>query len=298
MTVNGIINLSKPSGCTSFDIVARIRHSIGQKRVGHAGTLDPMASGVLPICLGQATRIVEYLMDATKTYRAEIELGVVTDTYDAEGQIIRRGNASNITLQQVTDTLDLFRGTISQTPPPYSAVKYQGKPLYEWARNGITVEKASRPAEIHEIKILVWQPPVITIEVTCGKGTYIRSLAYDLGEKLGCGASLKSLIRTRCGIFKIEDAVTIEQVEEACRNGTIENLIQPLDCVLAHWPKVIANEIDTVKIINGNYPDLADISSPKNDIYYRAYSTDGTFLAVLHYVKEESLWKPVKVFKN
>ncbi|MBN1368272.1 MAG: tRNA pseudouridine(55) synthase TruB [Dehalococcoidales bacterium] len=296
--MNGIVNVRKSSGCTSYDIVARIKLCTGQKRVGHAGTLDPMASGVLPICLGQATRIVEYLMDATKTYRAEIELGIVTDTYDAEGQIIRRGDASNITLQQVTDTLVSFRGTINQIPPPYSAVKHQGKPLYEWARSGVNVEKAGRPVEIHEIKILDWQPPVVDIEVTCGKGTYIRSLAYDLGEKLGCGASLKSLIRTRCGVFNIEDAVTIEQLEEACRNSTLDSLIQPLDCVLDHWPKIAANESDTVKIINGNNPELAEVVSPSYDTYYRAYSPEGTFLAVLRYVKDENIWQPVKVFKE
>ncbi len=237
-------------------------------------------------------------MEATKTYRAEIELGVVTDTYDAEGQILRRGDASNITLKQIENALETFRGTISQTPPPYSAVKHLGKPLYQWARSGVTVEKAVRTAEIHEIIILDWQPPVIKIDVTCGKGTYIRSLAYDLGETLGCGASLKSLIRTRCGVFNIEDAVTSEQVGEACQNGNLGRLLQPFDIVLSHWPKVVANEDDTVKIFNGNYPALTDIPSPEEGINYRAYSTDGKILAVLRYVKDENLWKPVKVFKE
>jgi tRNA pseudouridine55 synthase len=160
------------------------------------------------------------------------------------------------------------------------------------------VEKPGRKAEIHEIIILDWQPPVIKIDVTCGKGTYIRSLAYDLGETLGCGASLKSLTRTRCGVFNIEDAVTTEQVGEAFQNGNLDRLLQPFDIVLAHWPKVTANEDDTVKIFNGNNPALADVSSPAEGINYRAYSADGNFLAVLRYVKDENIWKPVKVFKE
>ncbi len=295
--VNGIINLNKPSGYTSFDIVARIKRCSNQKHVGHAGTLDPMASGVLPICLGQATRIVEYLMDATKTYRAEIELGVVTDTYDAEGQVVRRSDASKITIQQIEETLKTFQGTINQMPPPYSAVKYRGKPLYKWTRDGVKVDKPSRVTEVHEIKIREWQLPVVSIEVVCGKGTYIRSLAYDLGEKLGPGASLKSLIRTRYGIFNIEDAKCIEEVKEAFENGAEGRLIKPLDSVLSHWPEVIANESDTQKIINGNSPVLVDITSPVEGIYYRAYSNSGKFIAVLTYDSENKLWKTHKVFK-
>jgi tRNA pseudouridine55 synthase len=257
-----------------------------------------MATGVLPVCLGQATRIVEFMMDATKTYLAEIELGVVTDTYDAEGTIIRLGDSSGVTLPQLEAILASFHGTISQIPPPYSAVKHQGKPLYHWARAGIAVEKESRPAEIHDLKILDWQPPVVTIEVICGKGTYIRTLAYDLGEKLGCGASLKSLVRTRYGIFDIKDAVVLPQLEEAFLKGDRQSLLQPMDCVLVHWPSVIANESDTTKIINGNYPELTEISSPQTGVYYRAYSAAGEFLAILRYKSEDKLWHPEKVFKE
>jgi tRNA pseudouridine55 synthase len=257
-----------------------------------------MATGVLPVCLGQATRIVEFMMDATKTYLAEIELGVVTDTYDAEGTIVRRGDSSGVTLPQLEAILASFHGTISQIPPPYSAVKHQGKPLYHWARAGIAVEKESRPAEIHDLKILDWQPPVVTIEVICGKGTYIRTLAYDLGEKLGCGASLKSLVRTRYGIFDIKDAVALPQLEAAFLKGDRRSLLQPMDCVLAHWPSVIANESDATKIINGNYPELTEVSSPQTDVYYRAYSAAGEFLAVLRFDSELGKWKPEKVFKE
>jgi tRNA pseudouridine55 synthase len=257
-----------------------------------------MATGVLPVCLGQATRIVEFMMDATKTYLAEIELGVVTDTYDAEGTIVRRGDSSSVTLSQLEAILSSFKGTISQIPPPYSAVKHQGKPLYYWARTGIAVAKESRPAEIHELKILDWQPPVVTIEVVCGKGTYIRSLAYDLGEKLGCGASLKSLVRTRYGIFNIKDAVGLPQLEAAFFKGDRQSLLQPMDCVLAHWPAVTAGQSDATKIINGNYPELTEVSSPQTNVYYRAYSAAGEFLAVLRFDSELGKWKPEKVFKG
>jgi len=217
--MDGILNINKPWGKTSFSIVAMVKRLSGERRVGHAGTLDPAATGVLPVCLGQGTRIIEFLVDATKAYRAEIELGMVTDTYDASGRIIQRGDPSGISQNQLESVLTSFCGLIWQTPPMYSAVKYQGKPLYELARTGITVERGSRLTEIHRLELVDWQPPVATIEVVCGKGTYIRSLAYDLGQALGCGAYLKSLIRLRCGLFDIREAVSVPQLEDAFRYG-------------------------------------------------------------------------------
>ena len=180
--MDGILNINKPCGKTSFSMVAMVKRLTGERRVGHAGTLDPIATGVLPICLGQGTRVIEFLVDATKTYRAEIELGVTTDTYDADGRIIQRGDPSGISQDHLEAALASFCGLIRQTPPMYSAVKYQGKPLYKLARAGITVERRSRLAKIHRLELVDWQPPVATIEVVCGKGTYIRSLAYDLGQ--------------------------------------------------------------------------------------------------------------------
>ncbi len=215
--VDGILNINKPCGMTSFSLVSIVKRLTGERHVGHAGTLDPTATGVLPICLGQGTRIVEFLVEATKAYRAEIELGVSTDTYDASGRVIQRGDPSGISQEQLTSALDSFRGLIQQTPPMYSAVKYQGKPLYELARAGITIERRSRPTKIHNLELVDWQPPVATIEIVCGKGTYIRSLAYDLGQALGCGAYLKSLIRQRCGFFDIRDAVSLPQFQDAFR---------------------------------------------------------------------------------
>jgi len=184
--VDGILNINKPWGKTSFSIVAIVKRLSGERRVGHAGTLDPTATGVLPICLGQATRITEFLVDATKAYQAQIELGVTTDTYDASGKITQKRDPSEISQSQLESALTSFRGLIQQTPPMYSAVKYQGKRLYELARAGIKVDRESRPAKIYHLELIDWQPPSVTLEVVCGKGTYIRSLAHDLGQILGC----------------------------------------------------------------------------------------------------------------
>jgi tRNA pseudouridine55 synthase len=217
--MDGILNINKPWGKTSFSIVSLVRRLSGERRVGHAGTLDPAATGVLPVCLGQGTRVVEYLVASPKAYRAEIELGVATDTHDATGTIVSRGDPSKVTKKKLLSALESFRGLIEQTPPMYSAVKHEGKPLYELARSGIQVPRKSRKRWVYRLELLDWHSPVATIEVECGKGTYIRSLADDLGQLLGCGASLKSLTRLRCGIFTIEEAITIARLEEGFRHG-------------------------------------------------------------------------------
>ena len=294
--MDGILNFNKPTGRTSFNIVAMVKRLTGEKHVGHAGTLDPMAQGVLPVCLGQATRLVEYLMDANKTYRAEIELGVSTDTYDREGEITQRGDASGITLEQIKTALNAFRGVITQIPPMYSAVKHQGKPLYELARAGINVERKSRIAKIYSLEIKDWQYPVLTIEVVCGKGTYIRSLANDLGQALGCGASLKNLERSRCGIFEIGDAVTPERFEEACRGGYWESYLYPMDSILSHWETVIVGVEKAQAIRNGALINLEDSTLKLESDYCRAYTWDGNLLGVLRFDTEKKQWQPEKVF--
>ena len=240
--MDGILNINKPRGRTSFSIVAMVKRLSRERRVGHAGTLDPEATGVLPVCLGQGTRVVEFLVDASKTYRAQIELGVATDTYDASGKITQRGDISGISQKQLESALASFCGLIQQTPPMYSAVKYHGKPLYKWARAGITVERKSRPTKIYHLELTDWQPPVVTIEVVCGKGTYIRSLAHDLGQVLGCGANLKSLIRLRCGLFDVKDAISVSQLEDAFRCGYWQHFVYPIDIVLSHWTAVVVND--------------------------------------------------------
>ena len=295
--MDGILNINKPAGKTSYTIVAMVKRLTGEKRVGHAGTLDPLATGVLPVCLGQATRLVEYLVDTTKTYLAEIELGVSTDSYDMEGAVTQRRDASAVSLEQLEKALHAFRGVITQLPPMYSAVKHQGKPLYELARAGIAVERKSRTAKIFSLEIKDWQNPLLTIEVTSGKGTYIRSLANDLGQALGCGATLKHLERSRCGIFDINESVTPEHFTEACQDGYWESLLYPMDSILSRWETVIVGEEKAQAIRNGALISLAENKSLKAGINYcRAYTWDGSLLGILHFDSEKKQWQPEKVF--
>jgi tRNA pseudouridine55 synthase len=295
--MDGILNINKPAGKTSYTIVAMVKRLTGEKHVGHAGTLDPAATGVLPVCLGQATRMVEYLMDSTKTYLAEIELGVTTDSYDMEGNVTQRSDASGVTIEQVEIALPSFRGVITQIPPMYSAVKHQGKPLYELARAGIEIERKVRTARIYSLEIKDWRNPLLTIEVTCGKGTYIRSLAHDLGQALGCGAVLQHLERSRCGIFEVSGAVTPEQLEEACRGGYWESLLYPMDSILSLWETAIVGEEKAQSIRNGALISLTENDTVKTESdFCRAYTLEGNLLGILRFDAEKKLWQPEKVF--
>lgn len=293
--MDGILNINKPQNKTSFSIVAMVKRLSGERRVGHAGTLDPAATGVLPVCLGRGTRITEFLVDATKTYRAQIELGIATDTYDGSGQITQQGDPSGINQSQLESALAQFRGAIQQTPPMYSAVKHRGQPLYQLARAGLQVERKSRPARIYRLELIGWQPPVVTVEVECGKGTYIRSLAHDLGQLLGCGAHLKSLVRTRCGIFDIEDAVLMPQLEDALRYGYWEQYVYPMDIALRHHGAVVVNDENKELIRRGNPVNLEGKPGEITLSYCRAYTLDGQFLAMLRFDQESGLWHPKKV---
>jgi len=294
LAVDGILNVLKPTGKTSFEVVSLMRRLSGERRVGHGGTLDPDATGVLPICLGQATRVIQFLLDSTKSYCAEIELGVSTDTYDSSGRVTRRTNPSSITREQVEIALIPFRGIIEQTPPMYSAVRHEGRHLYELARAGIEVERKKRRAEIFHLGLLDFASPILTIEVECSKGTYIRSLAHDLGESLGCGSHLRSLVRTRSGIFDIQDGITIPQLEDAFRYGFWKELIYPLDAVLLHLMAAIVDEEGEDAISNGRPLPLG--GREKSGDWCRAYSLDGRLLAMLHFEAERGLWKPERVF--
>ncbi len=303
--MDGILNVNKPRGKTSFGVVVLIRRLSGERRVGHAGTLDPEATGVLPICLGQATRVVEFLVDSTKTYRAEIELGIATDTYDSTGTIVQRGDISGIGREQVEVVLDSFRGQILQTPPMYSAVKHQGRPLYQLARAGITVERRRRQVEVHRLEITAWQPPVVTLEVVCSKGTYIRSLAHDIGQVLDCGATVRSLIRLRCGTFGIEEAVSVPELEDAFHGGYWQRFLHPMDSVLTDWRSETVSEEMAQVIRNGRPVELAhnpggDPEVPSDsvsDTRCRVYSPDGRLLSLMRLDTATRQWQPVKVFQ-
>jgi tRNA pseudouridine55 synthase len=297
--LDGILNINKPAGKTSFGVVAMVKRLTGERHAGHAGTLDPDAIGVLPVCLGRGTRIIEFLVDTTKIYRALIELGKATDTYDASGKITRQGDASGININTLEQALESFRGEIRQTPPMYSAVKHQGQKLYELARAGIEIERQSRTVTIHRLVLLDWQPPSVTLEIECSKGTYIRSLANDLGQSLGCGAHLKDLVRTRCGIFDIKNAVSLPQLEEAINKEDWQQFLHPIDSVLQGFPSLVVDAAGEESIRTGSpLPAEANESHSKDSVrgYCRAYSRDGRFLAILKHDPAKGTWHPKKVF--
>jgi len=292
--ISGILNIDKPQGWTSHDVVAKVRRLSGQKRVGHAGTLDPLATGVLLICLGQATRVSEYLMRGRKVYRATVHLGLSTDTYDAEGQVMATAPEVNVTLSQLEEALSAFVGRIEQTPPMYSALKHQGTPLYKLARQGKTVERKPRPVEIYDIRLLDWSSPVLTIEVTCSPGTYLRSLAHDLGQRLGCGAHLSSLIRLASGHFTLDEAIGLDALSEAFATGQWAELIHPLDEALLDFEAItFGNQAERQIHFGQQVPGPTPSSSSS---LCRAYSAEGKLIALLQYDTQTGLWQPKKVF--
>ena len=301
--LSGILNVDKPAGMTSHDVVDAVRRMVGQRKVGHAGTLDPLATGVLLVCLGQATRVAEYLMAGRKRYRAVIVLGAETDTYDADGRIVRSGGRTDFSRAEIEAALAPFVGRIEQVPPVYSALKRGGQPLYKLARRGEAVQPAPRPVEIDEIALLAWEPPELTVEVACSPGTYIRSLAHDLGQRLGSGAYLGALVRLRSGRFRLEEAVSLERLEEAFRHGQGERYLLPLDHALLDLPALIVGAEDARRIVHGQpiparQGTVGQVSnlSQADGALYRAYNLDGGFLAVMAYDAAAGLWRPKKVF--
>lgn len=295
MSTYGILNVNKPEGKTSYNVVAWLKRLTGEKHVGHAGTLDPIATGVLPICFGQATRITQFLMDSSKTYLAQVELGTITDTFDRQGEIIERRDSGSITVTQIEEALANFRGIINQVPPIYSALKQQGRRYYELARAGIPITLKPRQVEISNLELVSCQPPLITIHVDCSKGTYIRSLAHDIGQLLGCGAHLKNLTRLRYGPFCIEDALSLSQIEHAFHQDIWEELLYSTDSPLSSWKAIIVDKVNELAIRNGRPVPLDEILLP-SDKFCRAYNTNGNFIAVLRLIPEKKLWHPEKVF--
>ena len=240
--ISGLLNINKPKGLTSHDVVARVRKLSGQRKVGHTGTLDPMATGVLLVCLGQATRLIEYLMVSRKQYRAVISFGTVTDTLDAEGEVIAQNSISLLTADKIQEALPTFMGEIKQVPPIFSAIKHKGQPLYKRARAGEVVEVEPRSVTIYNLDWIAWQPPDLTVDVTCSPGTYIRSLARDLGEAAGTGAYLTGLTRTANGDWSIDQAVTLNRLEQLAKEGDWEKYLQPPDKGISHIPGIILDE--------------------------------------------------------
>jgi tRNA pseudouridine55 synthase len=275
-------------------VVGFVRKHTRVKRVGHAGTLDPAATGVLPVCLGQATRLVEYLVDATKTYIADITLGLTTNTYDTAGKVLATADPSHIDKAGVESALERFRGEIEQKPPAFSALKRAGVPLYKLARRGVAVEVEPRRVRIDRLELLAFEPPLLRLEIACSKGFYVRSLAHDLGAALGVGGALSRLVRTRVGRFELAAAVSLDTLKAEIDAGDWTERLVSGDEVLLDWHAAIFAEAQADHLRHGRDVELP-IQTPTSITRCRAYSDDGTFLAVLDRVDGGS-WRPVKVF--
>jgi tRNA pseudouridine55 synthase len=280
--MNGILLIDKPPGMTSHDVVRRVRRLLRTRRVGHTGTLDPLATGVLPMAVGEATRIVQFLMEGDKTYRAVLKLGETTTTQDAEGEVLERRPVEGITAETVIAAARSFEGVIRQLPPMYSALKKDGVPLYRLARQGIEVERESRAVRIDRLQILDVDLPLITLEVDCSKGTYVRTLCHDLGLVLGTGAHLLALRRTRSGSFTEADCVTLEQLET---DGTATPPLLSVDEALRGMPALEVDAEATRRLADGIPPALASLSAapgcPEGETVRLMHA--GTLLAIARF---------------
>jgi tRNA pseudouridine55 synthase len=282
---------------TSHDVVDAVRRMSGQRKVGHAGTLDPLATGVLLLCLGWATRLSEYLMPGLKRYRATCVLGATTDTYDADGRLLTSGGRTDFSRPAIEDALASFVGPGEQVPPMYSAIKHKGQPLYKLARRGETIARKTRPVEILEMLLVHWSPPSLTFEVGCSPGTYVRSLVHDLGHRLGSGAYLSSLIRLSSGAFSLENSVSLSRLEEAFRTGGEAQYLIPGDEALIGWPAMIVSGEDERRIIHGmQVAGALDSQTDRLPTWCRAYGLGGEFLAIMRFDADNVAWQPSKVF--
>jgi tRNA pseudouridine55 synthase len=293
--ISGVLVVDKPVGLTSHDVVQIVRKGTNIRRAGHTGTLDPRASGVLVILIGPAVRLSEYVSASDKRYQAVIRLGATTDTYDADGKIISTASLDRLTEEQFENTLDTFVGEIEQVPPPYSAVKVKGKKAYEMAREGEDVELAPRRINVYSLELLEWAPPEAVIDVYCSSGTYVRSLAHDLGEKLGCGAHLIGLRRTKSGRFTLRDAVPLRKLREAFEDGNWYQYLIPAAEALSDWPAVELTH-DLVEAIRHGHRIPADDMVGIESSMVRGISEQGELVALMEYVEGSAEWQPKKVF--
>lgn len=302
MTLRGFINIDKPSGMTSFDVIRRIRRAAGIRKVGHAGTLDPAATGVLPIAVGEATKLIDEIVATRKRYHATITFGAATDTYDADGEVVAEHDAAALTPDAVAAALDEFRGEIQQTPPAYSAVKRDGVPAYRAARSGDPHELEPRPVTVHALTLESFEPgerATATIDVESGKGFYVRALAHDLGERLAVGAHLSSLCRTAVGAFTIEGATPLDEALEMLEHSNYERLVHAPDSVLTRWAAVILGRRQLAEVRNGRdvlaMPRKGYRAGGASD-RARAYGPDGRLVALLERGLVVGAWHPYRVF--
>jgi tRNA pseudouridine55 synthase len=283
---SGLLILDKPTGLTSHDAVQRVRRASGVRRAGHAGTLDPLASGVLLVCVGPATRLVEYLVGHDKTYETTVRLGQTTTTYDAEGDIVRE-RPVRVDESQIDPALDAFRGPIRQQVPAFSAVKRDGQPLYKAARRGDEMELPQREVVIHSLELLAYEPPLLSLRVACSSGTYIRALAHDLGEVLGCGGHVAGLRRTAVGEFTLAEALSLDEL-------TPENwqtYLRPPETAVRHLPRLDVDAEEARRLVLGQRlpADPARLAGP----FGRTFGPDGRFLGVVAVVGD--VWQPKKM---
>ena len=297
--IHGIINVYKEKGFTSHDVVAKLRGIVGQKKIGHTGTLDPDATGVLPVCLGKATKLCDLLTDKNKTYEAVLLLGKTTDTQDITGEVLEEKSTEALTEEKVREAIEGFIGDYEQIPPMYSALKVNGKKLYELAREGKVIERKARPVKILDIQILEIDLPKVRMEVSCSKGTYIRTLCHDIGEKLGCGGCMESLIRTRVSTFRIEDAKTLDEIETLKQEGKLAELLVPIDAMFPFYPKITVKDDWKAFAKNGNPLDLKmlkEACGQDEGTQVRLYDESGKFIAI--YQWKEKKYHIVKMFFN
>ena len=290
--MDGMINIYKEKGYTSHDVVAKLRGILKMKKIGHTGTLDPEAEGVLVVCLGKGTKLCNFLTDCQKTYRAVMRLGVATDTEDMTGSILEERPVT-VSEQQVLAAVASFQGTYQQIPPMYSALKVNGRKLYELAREGQTIVREPREVQIFQIRVEKVELPYVTMVVECSKGTYIRSLCRDIGEKLGCLGAMAELTRTRVGAFCVEDAITLKEVEQRVQAGELEKCLVPVDNMCVQYPQIVVPPERNKAVDNGNSFSLEGVRVASGRV--RIYKEDGTFIG-LYQCDEEGLFTPCQLF--
>lgn len=296
--INGIINVYKEAGYTSHDVVARLRGILKQKKIGHTGTLDPDAVGVLPICLGKGTKLCDMLTDTDKTYEAVLKLGITTDTQDLSGTILETREVCAAE-KTVVECIRSFVGEYMQIPPMYSALKVNGKKLYELAREGKEVERKARKVVFYEIEVLNIELPEVRIRVTCSKGTYIRTLCHDIGEKLGCGACMASLVRSRAGGFSVEDSKTLDEIEELVRAGETSSVIHTVESMFSQYPSVVMSADHDKRIYNGNIFGNEHLQEGRGELdaqLFRVFDSGGTFVGIYQYRVQRKAFTLVKMF--
>lgn len=278
LPVNGVLLLDKPQGLSSNQALQQVRRLLQAQKAGHTGTLDPMATGLLPVCLGEATKFSAQLLEADKTYRTRVQLGVVTDTGDAEGEVVERHPVAPLSVTEIEHVLERFRGEIEQTPPMYSALKHQGRKLYELAREGKTVERAVRRVTVYDARLLAVEGTAFELEVRVSKGTYIRTLAEDIGRALGCGAHITALRRLATGPFGAEGMLTIDRLEALPDQAAREAALLPVDVLVAHLPRLALDEAARQRIMQGQ-PVRLDVNDIAIGELARLYSAE-TFIGL------------------